>query len=85
LPPATNARRDGRLTKATLGDGELKDMGRPGAANCRGRLHARLDWLAAQSRARGHSRACARAASPCPLGAAVWKPEAQHEAERQRT
>jgi hypothetical protein len=89
LAPATNARRDGRLTKATLGDGELKDMGCLGATNRRGWLHARLDWPAARSRARvdarSHSCACAHAASPCPLGAAVWKPEAQHEAERQRT
>jgi hypothetical protein len=33
----------------------------------------------------GHSQACARAASPCPLGATVWKLEAQHETVRWRT
>jgi hypothetical protein len=89
LPPASKSLREGRLTGATLGDGEHKDMGCPGATNRRGQLHARLDWSAARSRAsvvvRGHSRACARAASPCTLGMAIWLPEVQHEAERRRT
>jgi hypothetical protein len=83
------ARRDGWLTGASLGDGEHKDMDCPGATNCRGRLHKRLGWPAAWPRAcvmvRGHSRACIRAASPCPLGAAVWYTEVQHEAGRRRT
>jgi hypothetical protein len=86
--PATKARRDGRLTEATLGDDKNKDMGCPGATTRRGRLHARLDWPASPERAStcvGHSCACAHAASLCPLGAAVWKPEAQHETTLWRT
>jgi hypothetical protein len=43
LHPATNARHDDRLTEASLGDGEHKDMGCPGATNSRGRLHTWLD------------------------------------------
>jgi hypothetical protein len=33
----------------------------------------------------GHSCACAHTASPCPLGATVWKPEVQHETALWRT
>jgi hypothetical protein len=60
-----------------------------GALTRRGWPLVQLDWPAAKSRARngvpGHSRACARAASPCPLGAAVWKPEVQHEMVQRHT
>jgi hypothetical protein len=44
-------------------------MGGPGAASSRGRSQARLANLRSRPKragVRGHSRACARAASPCP-------------------
>jgi hypothetical protein len=46
------ARRDGRLTGASFGDGEHKDIDCPGATSRRGRLHAQLGWPAAWSRER---------------------------------
>jgi hypothetical protein len=76
------ARHDGRRTRSTLGDGEHKYMGLSRSYESSRRLHARFGQLAAWPRVRvavcGHSRACARAALPCLLGAAVWYPEAHH-------
>jgi hypothetical protein len=57
------------------GDGEHKDMEGPGATSRRGRPQAHKAILRPSPKramVRGHSRACARAASPCPLGAAIW-------------
>jgi hypothetical protein len=59
----------------THGDGEHKDMEGPGATSRRGRPQAHKAILRPspeRAMVRGHSRACARAASPCPLGAAIW-------------
>jgi hypothetical protein len=84
----TKAQHVGRFTWTSHGDGEHKDMEGPGAASCRGRPQAHLASLRPRPECavvRGHSRACARAASPCPLGAAIWRPEAQLEARRRRT
>jgi hypothetical protein len=58
-----------RFTGSSHGDGEHKDVGGPGAASRRGRSQARLASLRSRPKraeVRGHSRACARAASPCP-------------------
>jgi hypothetical protein len=70
----TNAQHVGQFTGTSHGDGEHKDMEGPGAASRRGRPQAHLARLRPRlERAvvRGHSRACAHATSPCPLGAAI--------------
>jgi hypothetical protein len=58
-----------RFTGTSHGDGEHKNMGGPCAASRHGRSQARLANLCSRPKrvgVRGHSRACARAASPCP-------------------
>jgi hypothetical protein len=58
-----------RFTGTSHVDGEHKNMGGPGAASRRGRSQVRSANLRSKPKragVRGHSRACARAASPCP-------------------
>jgi hypothetical protein len=58
-----------RFTRTSHDDGEHKNMGGPGAASRRRRSQARLANLRSRPKragVRGHSRACAHAASPCP-------------------
>jgi hypothetical protein len=59
----------------THGDGEHKDMEGAGATSRRGRPQAHKATLRPSpehAMVRGHSSACARAASSCPLSAAIW-------------
>jgi hypothetical protein len=67
--PAPKTRHADQFTGSSHGDGEHKGMGGPGAASRRRRSQARLASLCSRPKragVRGHSRACARAASPCP-------------------
>jgi hypothetical protein len=70
-------------------DGKLRGMDCPGAPTRRsGHTRGSVGQQPRPERVSvcaGHNRACACAASPCPLSAAVWKPKAQHETARRRT
>jgi hypothetical protein len=73
--PATKTLHADQFAGELHGDGEHKDMEGPGATSRRGRPQAHKANLRPSpecAMVRGHDHACARAASPCPRGAAIW-------------